>query len=182
MSLATLAREQALRSAAAAAGAQAEAERRRAAEDTGKDLAPVPPVPPAPVPPGPPRPDGPQMLTRFIPTETITIYVGAMAARDQLASALHAGVWQIYWAGAALTPILQYLLMRRAHRLAAPTEPFRPGLFPFFASLVAFLMWALAVPGNPAADRFSALPALGALMVSTFLSLLEPVPPQARNS
>lgn len=120
-----------------------------------------------------PPPNGFEMLTRYIPTETITLYVGAMAARDEIASATGLGVWGIYWVFALLTPTLLALLLRRQ-------EPPKPVTWwPLFASCVAFLVWAMSVPGHPVADEWKALPAFAALLVSTLLSLLEPRPKPA---
>lgn len=106
---------------------------------------------PAAVPSDPTKPTattrlGFEILTRYIPTETVTLYVAAMAAREQIATAFGLGVLD------AVTLI-----------------------YATFAALTGYLVWALSVPGHPVADQLAGLPALGALVVSTFLSLLDPL-------
>ncbi len=121
--------------------------------------------------------NGFEMLTRYIPTETITLYVGAMAAREDIARAFDLGtsaVNTIYWVFAALTPsILALLLLGRTQPGEAQTAKLH--WWPLTAATIAFMVWALSVPGHPVADAWKMLPAFGALLVSTFLSLLEPI-------
>lgn len=131
------------------------------------------------------QPTGFEMLTRYIPTETITLYVGAMAAKAELATLLHLqdASWAIYWFFAAVTPALLLLLLLNKHRTSGSADPFKPPWWPFVAAALAYLMWAMSVPGNPIADQLKALPAFGALFLSVILSLLDPVlgpkPPKA---
>lgn len=123
------------------------------------------------------KPNGFEMLTRYIPTETITLYVGAMAARDDIAHAFGLGssaVSTIYWVFAALTPIILALLLLGRARLGEPRTA-KLHWWPLTAATIAFMVWALSVPGHPVADAWKMLPAFGALLVSTFLSLLEPI-------
>ena len=137
-----------------------------------------PRMPTAPAAP-PSKPAGFDVLTRYIPTETITLYVAAMAAREQIAqvAGLTPGnaVTLVYNVFALLTPLILVLLMLVAHRQAGGGDRFKPRAWPLFAALAGFLVWALSVPGHPVADQLAGLPALGALLVSTFLSLLDPL-------
>jgi hypothetical protein len=125
----------------------------------------------------PQSPSGFEMLTRYIPTETITLYVGAMAAKDDLAKLLGVenAIWPIYWTFAVLTPVLLLLLMLSRHKTSGSTESFKPHWWPLLAAFLAFLVWAMSVPGHPAADAYKALPAFAALLLSVFLSLLDPI-------
>lgn len=122
-------------------------------------------------------PSGFEMLTRYIPTETITLYVGAMAAKAEIATLLNRAdaVWIIYWAFALLTPILYFLLLLSRHRTSGSAEPFSLHWWPLLASLLAFLVWASSVPGHPIAQELKALPAFAALFLSVILSQLDPI-------
>lgn len=142
---------------------------------------PMDPNAPAPAPAARPAPDNGDfdLLTRYIPTETITLYVAAMAAREQIARWLGLEVpltvSLIYGTFALLTPVILLVLMLTAHRQSGIAGRFRPRQWPLVAALAGFLVWALSAPGHPAADQLAGLPALGALVVSTFLSLLDPL-------
>jgi hypothetical protein len=139
------------------------------------------PAPPAPTRPPTPVNNALSMLVKYIPTESVTLYVAAISA----AAALNT-FWskitavQIYWFFAALTPvifILVFLGKRRMMRLRI-FPPVRE--FPWWkliACTVAFLVWALAVPGNPYISGVSegALVGFFAIFISTILSLLEPI-------
>lgn len=122
-------------------------------------------------------PSGFEMLTRYIPTETITLYVGAMAAKAEVAKVLGLAdaVWPIYWTFAVLTPILLLLLTLNRHRTSASAASISVHWWPLFASLLAFLVWAMSVPGHPIAQELKALPAFAALFLSVLLSLLDPI-------
>jgi hypothetical protein len=119
-------------------------------------------------------PDGFDALAKYIPTETVTLFVAAMAVREPLAK-LKVGTWDLYFAGAALTPILLLLIVYGRHRQSGAIGHFRPHPWPIAAALIAFLVWALSVPGLLADSSGQLLAAFGAVFVSTLLSLLEPV-------
>ena len=128
-------------------------------------------------------PTGFAMLTRFIPTETITLYVAAIAVQESLAELKPFGLpidrWVIYWTFALLTPALLLILLSNA--LATQPATAKPlHWWPFVASLLAFLVWGLSVPGMIDSDALQAVCAFGALFLSTLLSLVEPIiPPRA---
>lgn len=122
------------------------------------------------------------MLVKYIPTESVTLYVAAISAAVALKSfwpritAAH-----IYWFFGVFTPLLFaliYLGKRRASHL--PTFP-PLGEWPWwkmFAATVGFLVWALAVPGNPyiqSDTAGAAVAGLLAIFISTVLSVLEPL-------
>lgn len=133
-----------------------------------------------------------EALTKYIPTETVTLFIAAMSAAQAI-NGLQGGtaaelrhqamlLWTIYGGFAVLTPLIVlivaysgYVTARKALAAGTAAAPFRMPLFRMAAALVAFVVWALAVPGlleNPAGQIAASL---GALIVSTFLSLLEPI-------
>ena len=155
-----------------------------------------PAMAPGAAPPGGPQP--PQQtkassaldaLTRFIPTEAVTIYIAAVAAMPALQDTLKATKEGVYWFCAALTPILMFLIiLGKRKSLKGSGDPkynqlrVFPGLrkwpwFKLLASTVAFLVWALAVEGSPYFEGTNdkVVAAFGALLVSTILTLLEPL-------
>lgn len=121
------------------------------------------------------------MLVKYIPTESVTLYVAALSAAAALKS-----VWSwmtefhIYWFFALFTPVL-FVLIFLGKRRASSLPTFPPaGEWPWwkiFACSVAFVVWALAVPGNPYIKDPAASAAIGflALFISTVLSVLEPL-------
>jgi hypothetical protein len=136
----------------------------------------------------PPPPGGPQQpgkedtfnkLVKFIPTESITLFVGAMAAAPGL-SENNVNTKQLYWGFCFATPVI-LLLILLGKRRAAGLRVFPPVKeFPFWeliASFVAFAAWAVAVPGGPYLQGGSKGVVAGflALLVSSILSLVEPL-------
>jgi len=124
------------------------------------------------------RDDRFDLLTKYIPTETITLYVAAMSVRSEFMA-----FWPklspsfLYWTGAVLTPLMLVLIALGKHRLAAiPEASFRLPLWPMVASFAAFLAWAPSVPGLIADSNAGAriLAGFGAVFVSTILSMVEP--------
>ncbi|MEM7675756.1 MAG: hypothetical protein AAF449_07095, partial [Myxococcota bacterium] len=124
--------------------------------------------------------DALQSLVRFIPTETITLYIAAVAAVPLVNDMPDPVVSKIVlWSFAALTPIIFVLLLfgKRASS-GLPTVPAFSDWpwFKLFASTVAFVAWAVALPESPyLLGEQRAVGAFVALFVSTMLSLLEPV-------
>lgn len=129
----------------------------------------------------PPPNNALSMLVKYIPTESVTLYVAAISA----AAALKA-VWpavtaeSIYWFFALLTPVLFALIF--IGKLKAKNQwPLKSlAEWPWwktFAATVAFLVWALAVPGNPYIKDATSGAVVGffALFISTILSVLEQV-------
>jgi hypothetical protein len=134
-----------------------------------------PPTPP------PPAPDSNTLagLTKYIPTETVTLYVATFSAQAALSDAFgkFAPAWA-YWIFLTLTPLLVLLLFFRRLKLNPPPSgtPRPPWpWWPMAAAAIAFAVWALAVPGNEIIpDKSGTLAAFGALVVSTILNLVAP--------
>jgi hypothetical protein len=131
---------------------------------------------------GPPAPkDGFAALTKYIPTESVTLYVAWVSAQAALTSVVS---WLTpafgYVALAVLTPVFQLLLYWQKVQASHGNwreVPWREWpWWNIFASLVAFLVWAMAVPGNPIIDVNDAakgvVAALAAVFVSTVLNLV----------
>jgi hypothetical protein len=121
-------------------------------------------------------------LTKYIPTEVLTLYLPAVAIVSALDEPLvMIGKRATYWAfAAALTPLISLLVYLRRRAIAnlsiwPPWSQFP--LWNLIAASVAFLAWALALPGNPYVDKPAMHVASGfaALLASTILSLLEPL-------
>jgi hypothetical protein len=116
-------------------------------------------------------------IARFIPTETVTIYLGAVSA----ASALQTSVtWlnqeMVYWVtGIVLTPLIFFLIWAIERSKAKKSLRSEIPFWKLTASIIGFLIWALAVPGNPYAISEVAKVAVAflALFVSIFLDLID---------
>jgi uncharacterized membrane protein YdcZ (DUF606 family) len=97
-------------------------------------------------------------------------------------TATFAGVTEVglYWFFVALTPVLLLLVLagkRRSEGFSALPSLRDWPWWKLVASTVAFLVWALAIPATPylASSQGKVVAAFGALLVSTFLTLLEPI-------
>lgn len=128
-----------------------------------------------------------EALVEYIPTETVTLYLAALAAQNGLATIFE---WltpvALYFGFAIATPVLFFLILFGDRRqLGQPVLP-KLSEWPLWrpiAATIAFLIWALAIPGhpwtvNPAAQTVAAL---GALVVSALLRLVGRVVEPARQ-
>ena len=124
-----------------------------------------------------------EVLTRFIPTETITLYLATCAAMESLEKLLPRldVQWVAYLGFIVLTPmifLLVYVGQQIALGLPTPFPP--PREWPWFkliASTIAFAAWALTIPTRPFwnSAEGGAVAALLAIFVSVFLTLIEPI-------
>src|SRR5260221_6116401 len=119
-------------------------------------------------------------LVRYIPTEAVTLYVAAAAALPSMKSALGITEKELYWSFAMLTPVL-FLLIYAGKRKGAKLPAF-PAVkelpwWKVIACVIAFLVWALAIPSTPylTTEGGKVVAGFGALLVSTFLTLIEPI-------
>jgi hypothetical protein len=131
---------------------------------------------------GAPAPDERfEALTKYIPTETITIFVATMSALLAIAKLKGAAgfdmtywAWVAYIACALLTPILVWaiaFIAFRPKKAAQPDAVFKWPIFRMIAATIAFLVWALAVPGLLEDAIGQIFAGLGAVIVSTLLSI-----------
>lgn len=148
----------------------------RLADIAGKSQA----APPGSAAPGAGQPNGDarfEILTKYIPTETITMYVAVRSGIEAVASIpkpVGNSAWIAYGIFAALTPLivlaLAYIAFRDAAATSGTAAQFRPPLYDMAAALLAFLIWGAAVPGlltNPVAQIILAV---AVTVVSTLLA------------
>lgn len=115
------------------------------------------------------------LLTKYIPTETLMLYVAAMAILPAIESSLGIGAAALYIGGAVLTPLMFLLAALGKLRMSRSTERFRPQPWPPIAATIAFLAWALSVPGFLTNQNDQILAGFAALVVSTLLGLLDAI-------
>lgn len=141
------------------------------------------------IPAPPSKDDGLAALTKYIPTESISLYIAAISAQAALSSIMPWLTPSVsYFFFVALTPILMLVLSLR-HLALAGLEwrlPLRD--WPWWqivASTIAFAVWALAVPGNPIVDTGSpvggVVAAFAAVFISTILNVAAPFFEQRRS-
>jgi len=128
-------------------------------------------------------------LSKYIPTESVTLYIAAVSAQRALAGLIP---WLtptvIYWIFVVLTPIICFLLWARQLANAKKEKEdlkvswLSPKSWPWWkiiASTIAFLVWALAVPGNPImppeSEAGGVVAGMAAIFVSTILNLFAPL-------
>src|ERR1700674_3441348 len=90
-------------------------------------------------------------LVKYIPTESITLYVAATAAMSSFTATFpFLTPYWLYWGFVVLTPILFLLIYigkRRSQNLSAlPQQVTNWPWWKFIASTIAFMVWALASP------------------------------------
>lgn len=122
------------------------------------------------------------LLVKYIPTEVITLYVATLSAAPALQDVFpYVRTNDIYWAFTIITPLLLFLVYvnKRATSGLRPIIPDRRQWpwWKLIAATVAFMVWALAVPGNPyvSGETAAILAGLGAVFISMILNLLEPI-------
>lgn len=119
-------------------------------------------------------------LTKYIPTESITLYIATASAAEALrAYGITASL--TYWFFVGFTPVLLLLIFLRHLAVTGTNWKVSVGKWPWWriiASTVAFAVWALAVPGNPIISPTDTsggvLAGLAALLVSTLLNIVAP--------
>lgn len=149
---------------------------------------------PAPV--AAPPPDNPVMaalklITTYIPTEILTLYVAAVAivlpgvapGNPTAPAPNYRAAWVTFFVFLVLTPIVNWLVYAAKLKAAGQGLPLHPADWPkweMFVAAVAYVAWAAALPTTP----FITLTAYGysthlagylVLVVTTFLGLLTAV-------
>lgn len=120
-------------------------------------------------------------LVKYIPTESITLYIATVAATPAIQLEWPWFTEQrLYWIFVALTPVLVLLIYMGKRRTVnlPPWPPLKE--FPrwnTFAATIAFAAWATAIPGNGLfeSDTGGVLAAVLALFISTLLNLLSAI-------
>ena len=121
------------------------------------------------------------LLVKYIPTEVITLYVATLSATPALQDVFPSmQTRDVYWGFTIVTPLLLFLVYvnKRATSGLTPVPTAREWpWWKLIAATVAFMVWALAVPGNPyvSGEAAAVLAGLGAVFISMILNLLEPV-------
>lgn len=131
------------------------------------------------------------VLIKYIPTEAVMLYVAAVSAAPAVTPTFRA--WRedlttpglvegVYWVfGLGLTPTLLLLIYFNKRHAAGLKPLVSPKEWPWWkvvASMIAFLVWAPAVPGHPWVGEDAGrgvLAGMCALFVSTALVLIEPL-------
>jgi hypothetical protein len=99
-------------------------------------------------------------LVKYIPTETITLYVAVQAALGDLVApngrsisdANFASRWEWMWVTLAVTLVLTTGLSYRSQKNSNRDAQFKLPYFDVLAAGVAFLVWALSLPSTPLRD------------------------------
>jgi hypothetical protein len=99
-------------------------------------------------------------LVKYIPTETITLYVAVQAALGDITApsgkpisdANFASRWAWMWIMFGVTLVLTTALSYRSQKNANKDARFRLPYFDVSAAGVAFLVWALSLPSTPLRD------------------------------
>ena len=87
-------------------------------------------------------------LTRWIPTETITVYVAMLALVAPLAahSPSFTSRWVLFWAVVAANPVVVVLLAMAKTKAG---DAFKVPVFEMIIAPIAFAAWAFALPDTP---------------------------------
>lgn len=120
-------------------------------------------------------------LARYIPTEAVTLYVAAVGTLLGFTGSHLITPVVLYWCFAGVTPALFLLIFmgkRRGSGLSVlPKSPCQWPWWKLSACTIAFLVWALAVPGAPyiSGPQGKVAVGFGAVFVSTILTLVEAI-------
>jgi len=134
---------------------------------------------PPPPPPAGEKGDVFEALSRYLPAETITLFLASIAAVAAMKDPpKDLGLW-LYAGFAVLTPVM-YLALAYAKQREAKQKSgsFKPHPWPPVAATIAFLVWALPIKGVlPEAwmAAWGELVGLAAILVSGLLALTDRV-------
>ncbi len=125
-------------------------------------------------------------LVKYIPTESVTLYVAATAAMSSLQATFPILTPVVlYWGFVVFTPVLWLLIYLGKRQSTRGVKLFPDSLkrWPWWklvAGTIAFMVWALAVPPLVTSDAGKIVSAFGAILVSTLLTLVGAVvePPE----
>lgn len=122
-----------------------------------------------------------EVVTAYIPTEILTLYVATIAAiqGDKASSAL--APWAAFLVFLVATPVVVWLIYAAKFRAQSDHLPWKPADWPkweMVAGIVAYLAWALALPGNPFMEfgwYSSSLAGIAVMATAALLGLLTPI-------
>jgi hypothetical protein len=121
-----------------------------------------------------------EVITTYIPTEVLTLYVAVLAAIRAPGPALP-GEWVAFGFFLVATPVVVWLLYAAKVKAAGKDIPLPPRKWPQWemsAGMVSFLAWAFALPEAPFREfswYSSALGGVIVLVVSAGLGLVAPL-------
>jgi hypothetical protein len=91
-----------------------------------------------------------EMLTKYIPTEIVALYISALSIAPAVDQTLKMTKEVLYWAGVVAAPVVLVLVfLGNARTGGKPLPPVRD--WPYWkaiASMFAFAAWGVAIPGN----------------------------------
>jgi hypothetical protein len=121
------------------------------------------------------------MLSGYIPTEILTLYVAVVAALHVPNHPSTPTEWSAFWAFLVATPIVVWLVYAAKCKALGEHLPFNFRVWPLWemiAATVAYCAWAMALPDTPFTTipwYSSALSGIVVLVASTVLGLLAPL-------
>lgn len=117
--------------------------------------------------------DALQVITTYVPTEVLTLYVALLAATHPS--------WTLFWVFVVATPLVVWTVFAGKLRNAGQSLPVAPASWPMWemvAATIAYVVWAFTLPNSPFtgyAWYSSGVAAVAVLVASTVLGLLTPV-------
>jgi hypothetical protein len=123
-------------------------------------------------------------LVKYIPTEVIAVYIAVFAAAESITKVFPNITTEVlYWAFVILAPLLFLLIYLRKRKVQEITPIFPNAtkewvdlLWNLAAAVIAFAVWALAIPDNPyvKTTEGSVVVGVAAVIVSFILNLFAP--------
>ncbi len=124
-----------------------------------------------------------EVLTRYLPTEVVTLYVAAVSWTKYPNRTADADGFLApdgtYYGFLIATPVLLFLIYWSKRASAGqPLSVSKALIWKMFAATVAFGIWALSVPHNPILEgnpSAAGIAGLLAMFVSALLTIIEPI-------
>ena len=121
------------------------------------------------------------VLTTYIPTEVLTLYVAVLAALQDPSNKTMLSEWTTFWAFLLATPVVVWLIFAAKLKSADKELPLSLTKWPLWemaAAMVAYTAWAMAMPNSPFGQftwYSGPLSGIVVLLASTALGLLAPI-------
>jgi hypothetical protein len=96
-----------------------------------------------------------KLITTYIPTEILTLYVAGLAlfiTQGQTEPVNYRAAWNTFWAFLMATPVVVWLVFAAKVRASREPLPLSVGKWPKWemtAATIAFVAWAAALPQTP---------------------------------